>query len=193
MTPSWLKAHAFFIDTFRSTTADQITFNQGTIKDAAILKVALVDHGILADGTPLTVNITVTVDARIGELDSDIRYGVSDGTTFIGFQTPGKRHYDIDPPCFGIQASSGDTLTGFNQRRFDRSPIPTASFYPHKFVFTFKLDKPLGSCFTAHDGGFNKTVEYSKQLKLSQGLKLEVYKVQTKERVGIKYIKVTVK
>ena len=192
MTPSWLEAHASFIDTFRSTTADQITFNPGTIKDAAILKVALVDHGILADGTPLTVNITVAVDASIGgELDSDIRYGVSDGTTFIGFQTPGKRHYDIDPPCFGIQASSGDTLTGF--KRFDRSPIPTASFYPNKFVFTFNLDKPLGSCFTAHGGGFNKTVEYPKQLKLSQGLTLEVYKVQTKERVGIKYIKVTVK
>ncbi|XP_078374956.1 uncharacterized protein LOC144658431 [Oculina patagonica] len=193
MTPSWLEKHSSYININRSTTADQITFNRGSIRHAALLKVPLVAAGILKDETPLTVEITVANDVSIGQVsDSDVRYGVSDGTNFIGVETIDTLNYRELAPCYGLEAKSGITLTAMTW--FERfSPVQEiANFYPDQFVFTFKLDKPWGSCFTAHGGGFINTAKYSKQLMLSQGLTLEVYKQGRADRVGIKFIKITV-
>ena len=103
-----------------------------------------------------------------------------------------KGNYDSYAPCFGIQATSGASISAL-QAIAHNSPKPADNFFPEQFKITLKLDKQWGSCFTAHDGGFTKTAEYSKRLKLSQGLALEVYKMQKEERVGIKYIKVIIR
>ena len=193
MTTSWLETHASIISSFRSTTADQITFNAGSLNYEALLKVPLVPAGILTDGTPLTVEITVANDVSIGQAsDSDINYGVSDGTNFIGFETVDKINYNDYSPCFGTEAKSGTILTGFRTIDPRKYFISSSSSYPDKFVFILNLERSWGSCFIAHDDGFNKTAEYSRRLVLSQGLTLEVYKNHARERVGIKYIKVTV-
>ena len=71
-------------------------------------------------------------------------------------------------------------------------PKSREKFYPDEFVFTLQVSKSWGKCFTPHDGGFIKTAEYSKRLKLSQGLSLEVYIMQRRESVSIKYIKVII-
>ncbi|XP_022790291.1 uncharacterized protein LOC111329786 [Stylophora pistillata] len=57
MTPSWLQAHASFIDSNSSysAAADQITFNAGSLMNAALFKVALLADGVLTEGTSLTV------------------------------------------------------------------------------------------------------------------------------------------
>ena len=86
MTPLWLEAHASYIAQERTVSAAQITFNEGSLAQAALLKVPLIPAGILKDDSPLTVEITVVHDVSI-EQNSDIRYGVSDGTRFIGFKT----------------------------------------------------------------------------------------------------------
>ena len=194
MTPLWLETHSSYIDGNRSTTADQITFNAGSINSVPLLRVPLVNAGVLTDETPLTVEITVANDVSIGQgIDSDIIYGVSDGANFIGFQTVNKGNYHKRSPCYGIEGQSGERLT-VKTRYGMFSPLPWAivSFYPDQFVFTLKLDRPWGSCFTVHGGGFIKTAEYSKWLLLSQGLTLEVYKSSAREKVGIKYIKITI-
>ena len=73
MTPSWLQSHASYINSDRSTSASQITFNAGSTSNAALLKVQLIPAGALMDGTPLTVEITVANDISIGKrVDSDI-------------------------------------------------------------------------------------------------------------------------
>jgi len=77
MTPSWLEAHASYIDSSRTVTADQLTFNAGSIRNAALLKVPMIAAGVCKDSTPLTVEITVANNVSIGQgPDSDIRYGV---------------------------------------------------------------------------------------------------------------------
>jgi len=193
MTPLWLETHASFIDAHHNTSADHITFNAGLTKDAAILKVPLVEAGVLLDATPLTVKITVANDVSIGQtLHSDIRYGVSDGINFIGFEVPDRGNYDKSYPCYGIEATPGETLT--KKTSFNKTtPGQVASFYPDQFVFTLKLDKPWGSCFTTHGGGFPKTAEFTKQLMVSHNLTLDVYKSSHGERVGIKSIEVTIR
>jgi len=195
MTSLWLQAHASYIDSNHIIADDQITFLGGSLLiDALLLKVPLVAAADLTDETPLTVKITMANDASIPQSeDSDIRYGLSDGTNFIGFAMYdlwNYMHQDV-APCFGVEATSGASLNN-TQALAINFPRPREKFYPDHFVFTLKLDKSWGWCFTPHDGGFTKTAEYSKRLKLSQGLSLEVYKDNHHERVGIKYIKVTI-
>ena len=195
MTPLWLETHAANISESRSTTADQMTFINSSKDWELLLRVPLVSAGDLEDGTSLTVEITVANDVSVGETsDSDPNYGLSDGTNFIGFESVDKWNYLDWAPCFGTQAISGETKTSHEDLEERTGVIPSASFYPDQFVFTLvlKLDKAWGSCFTAHGGGYTKTASYTRQLVLSHGLALEAYKGTKAERVGIKFIKVTV-
>ena len=89
----------------------QITFNAGALDRTLLLKILLVAAGAVTDETPLTVEITVSIDVGIGEsVDSDIAYGLSDGINFIGFKTLDKGNYHRFVPCFEIQAKSGSTI-----------------------------------------------------------------------------------
>ena len=192
MTPTWLEAHASYIDSSRTTTAQQLTFNAGAVVNAALLKVPIIPAGFLKVSCPLTVEITVANDVSIGghPIDSDIRYGVSDGTRFVGFETCDRGNYGTSAPCYGYEGVSGTTLSS---RRYNPvTPKPSDSFYPGQFVFTLKLDERWGSCYTAHDGGFVRTAGYQNRLTLSKGLTLEVYKSDKGERVGIRFIKVSI-
>ena len=193
MTPSWLEAHASYVDRLRSSTTEQLTFTAGSSDNAALLKVPMIPADILEDSIPVTLKIVVSMDEDIGKTeDSDPMYGVSDGVSFLGFETVDKLTYDRGlAPCFGIEGTSGNNLT---ERRpiSESSSKPNDSFYPGEFVITLKLNERWGSCYTAHDGGFVKTAAYNKRLLLSKGLTLEVYKGQKEEKVGIKFIEVTV-
>ena len=112
MTPTWLEAHASYIDTSRTLTAQQLTFNAGSVTNAALLKVPMISAGFLKPNTPLTVEIIAAHDVNIGKKhDSDIRYGISDGTNFIGFTTVDKGNYRSHAPCYKIEASSGTQLS----------------------------------------------------------------------------------
>ena len=191
MTPTWLEAHASYIDTSRTVTAQQLTFNAGSVNLAALLKVPMIPAGFLKHNTPLTVEIIVANDVHIGKVyDSDIKYGISDGTNFLGFTTCDKGNYGSLAPCFKEEGSSGTQFSG--TALGPSTPKPSDSFYPGQFVFTFKLDERWGSCYTAHDGGFVMTAGYRKRLMLNKGLILEAYKGEKRERVGIRFIKLTI-
>ena len=189
MTPSWLEAHASYIDRYRSSTTEQLTFNAGSVNHAALLKVPIIPADILENSSLVTLKIVASLDDDIGKNeDSDPIFGVSDGVRFVGFETvDNTRDY---APCFGIEGTSGSSLT--DEREISEFfPTPNDSIYFAQFVITLKLNERWGSCYTAHDGGFVKTADYSKRLQLSKGLTLEVYKGNYYERVGIKFIEVT--
>ena len=188
MTPTWLEAHASYIDSSRSKTTEQLTFNAGSVDFAALLKVPMIPAGILPYSSPLTIKIVVSHDVSIGTShDSDISYGASDGTNFVGFVTFNKG--DSRFPFRGYEGTSGTTLTGIRAHSYSS---PSDKHYPGQYIITLKLDEHWGSCYTAHDGGFVKSAVYKNRLMLNKGLTLEVYKEGKSERVGIKYIEVTV-
>ena len=117
MTPLWLETHAPYISSNRDTTADQITFNAGSLLHAALLKVPSLAAGVLKDGTPLNVEITVANDVSIG-------------------QTPGSEtsHMACRTETTS-EAKSGEVLSTVDS--FDKyMPLPSASSYPNQFVFT---------------------------------------------------------
>ena len=124
MTPTWLEAHASYIDSSRTSTPQQLTFNAGAKHNAALLKVPMIPSDILKAGTPLTVEITVAHDVSIsgGKLiDSDIRYVVSDGTRFVGFETNDKGNFKTMHPAM--------ELKGFQVRVL--LPCNKIWFFPH--------------------------------------------------------------
>ncbi|XP_078350458.1 uncharacterized protein LOC144635237 [Oculina patagonica] len=193
MTPSWLVAHASYISIYRLSTTEQLTFTAGQSKNhAALLKVPMIPANVLHNSTQLTVKIVVSNDVDIGtNEDSDIKYGLSDGISFVGFWTVDKNEYHNFAPCTENEGSSGATLTKI---RWIVASGPSDTFYPGQFVITLKLDahENWGSCYTAHDGGLMRTAVYKNRLVLSNGLTLEVYKGTINERVGIRFIEVTV-
>ncbi|XP_078352549.1 uncharacterized protein LOC144637293 [Oculina patagonica] len=196
MTPSWLEAHASYISIYRLNTTEQLTFTAGpSVDHAALLKVPMIPANVLRNSTQLTVKIVVSNDVEIAKKEnSDPSYGMSDGISFVGFETVDKKTYAKNyAPCFGIEGSSGTNLTGQRWIGYS-SPRPSDTFYPGQFVMTLKLDahENWGSCYTAHDGGFVKTAVYDNRLMLSNGLTLEVYRDDSYERYGIKVIEVTV-
>ena len=192
MTPSWVTAHASHIDSHHSKTTEQLTFNAGPTDHAALLKVPMIPAGVLKYAAPLTVKIIVSNDVSIGRAsESDITYGVSDGINFVGFHMVDKGNYHGLAPCYRYEGISGTTLT--ERQGSGRLPKPSDSFYPDRFLITLKLDeRSWGSCYTAHDGGFTKTAVYNNRLMPNKGITLEVYKEDKEEKVGIKFIEVTV-
>ena len=188
MTPTWLEAHASYKDSSRSTTTEQLTFDIGSGYHVALLKVPMIPVGWLQHPARLTVKIVASHDVVIGATnDGDISYGVSDGKSFVGFATFNKGDYRF--PFRGYEGTSGTTLTGIRAHSYSS---PSDTHYPGQYIITLKLDEHWGSCYIAHDGGFVKTAAYNNRLMLNQGLTLEVYSEGYGEKVGIKYIEVTV-
>ena len=127
MTPTWLEAHASYIDSSRISTAQQLTFNANAVDNAALLKVTMIPAGVLKVSSPLTVEITVAHDVSIGNVpDSDIRYGVSDGPKFVGFETCDKGNYGSHAPCYGMEGMSGATVSSIQHNPV--TPKPSDSF-----------------------------------------------------------------
>ena len=195
MNPSWIEAHASYIEELRESTTEQITFLAGTVYRAALFKVPMIPVDVLQDSTPLTVEIVVSNNVTIGESDSDsdMLYGVSDGISFIGFEIVDKNTYKINyPPCYGVEGIPLNLSLKAARTVSSLLLKPRDTFYAGQFVSTLNLNERWGACYTAHDGGFVKTAAYNKRLMLSKGLSFEVYKNHKSERIGIKYIEVTI-
>ena len=190
MTPSWLETHASYINSARSSTNEQLTFEPGNRRADALLKVPIIPAGILTDSSLITLKVVLSLDEDIGKKeDSDPRFGVSDGESFVGFEMVDESGYAPYSPCFGVEGTSGNSLT---ERKYISMYSPSQDTYTGQFVITLKLNERWGLCSLAQDGGFENKVEYNKQLQLSNGLTLEVYKEDRDERVGIKFIEVTI-
>ena len=193
MTPSWLEAYASYIDRHRFSTTEKLTFNASLLDHVALLKVPIIPADIMDDLSLVTVKIVVSLDEDIGQKnDNDPKFGVSDGVSFLGFMTVDRDNLSGGyAPCYGTEVTSGNSLT-VTRAGNKYFPRPTDSVYHGRFVSTLKLNEHWDSCYTAHDGGFVKTAYYNKRLMLSKGVTLEVYKGGKSEKVGIKFMEVTV-
>ena len=97
--------------------------------------------GVLKVSTPLTVEMTVANDVNIGgqPVDSDIIYGMSDGTRIVGFEAPDKGTYVNRAPCYRAEGMFGTTFSSVQYNPF--TPKTSDCFYPSQYVFTLKLDE----------------------------------------------------
>ena len=140
MTPTWLEAHASYMDSSQATTTEQVTFNAGSVYCAALLKVFMIHACVLQYSASLTVKILVSHDVSIGKAeDSDVSYGVSDGISVVGIVMRNKADHSSSSPCLGFEGAS-DTSLRTDGWITSSSPRASDSFYLSQFVITLKLD-----------------------------------------------------
>ena len=76
--------------------------------------------------------------------------------------------------------------------------VNAASFIYHQHTVTatkltkLSLSDRWGTCFTSHDGGFSSEMIFQHKLNPQKGLFLEIYADASNEKVGIKYIEVSI-
>ena len=154
------------------------------------MKIPLIPAGTVAPNANLVVKLIVGTDKEIGQGESDPSYVISDGQYFIGAHIRDKNNYRTAAACINIEGSSGDV---FGNVRYDSNlPKPSQSDYPGRFETRLSLSDRWGTCFVSLDGGFSREMTFQRKLNPHNGLFLEIYADARNEKVGIKYIEVSI-
>ena len=152
--------------------------------------VPLTPPKVTAANDNLVIKMAIGLETKYSQGDSDPSFVVSDGSRFIGALIVDKNHYQSSGPCFGTEGVSGPTM---NNRRIDVGlPKPSEKYYPGRFEIQLSLSDRWGTCFVSLDGVLSIEMIYQNKLNPRNGLFLEIYGDDAKEKVGIKYIEVTV-
>ena len=138
--------------------------------------------------TDVEVTLTIAMNTVLADSsDHDPVFGISDGTSFIGFQTVDKTNYHNHSPCFNIEGDA--TNTNLNDRTHDfTSPKVNSQHYSSEITIQIKPNDRWGSCHTEHDEGHVNIVNYQRTLDITKGLYLQMYRADVNEKYNLKYI-----
>ncbi|XP_067049475.1 uncharacterized protein [Acropora muricata] len=189
-TPMKLMKAASFIHHHHSVTASQLTFLSAPENYARLLSVPMIPPKAINTDTNLVAKLVVGVNKAIGLGESDPSFVISDGQLFIGANLLDKNNYKNGAPCGGIEGSSGTVMR--NRRYGSRSPKPPVTVYPGRVEIWLSLSDRWGTCFVSLDGGFSRETTYQNKLNPTNGLLFELYGDDKSERIGIKYIEVSI-
>ena len=184
-----LKA-ASFVYHHHTVTATKLTFLSAPENYARLVKVPLIPPATVDSDAKLVVKVVVGTDTDIGLGDSDPSYVISDGQYSIGAMIRDKNNFNAGAPCLGFEGFSGKTI---GDRRADSElPKPSESKYPGRIETLLSLSDRWGTCFVSLDGGFSKEMIYQHKLNAHNGLFLEIYADGKSEKIGFKYIEVSI-
>ena len=123
--------------------------------------------------------------------DHDPVIGVSDGMSFVGFQAHDKDNYGSWSPCVHAEGlAEGDDTKLQNIHRVNPTPFVASQHYSSEIKIQIRTCEKWGACHTEHDEGYTNIANYQRDLDLSNGLYLEMYRQGKQEKYHIKYIKV---
>lgn len=192
MSPTWLQTyatitgnytlHSQYLELHPTTVLGILNFYQQA------LQVRLVAPGILKQTDCVGVTVTVAIDTVLGEsTDHDPTFGVSDGTSFIGFTIPDVYDYGHRSPC---EHREGEVTTvGLLQTKvLVEGPLVTSQNYSAEIKLQFRPTEQWGSCHTQHNAGYVYAVKYQERFDLTKGLYLQMYHEDDHETYCIKYI-----
>ena len=181
---------ASFIHHQHTVTATKFTFLSAPQSYARLMKIPLIPAGTVASDANLVVKMTVGTDKEIGQGESDPSYVISDGKHLIGAHIRDKNTYRTAAPCVNVEGSSSNF---FGTRRYGSDlPKPSQSDHPGRFETWLNLSDRWGTCFVSLDGGFSREMTFQRKLNPHNGLFLEIYADARNEKVGIKYIEVSI-
>ena len=194
MTPDWLYKHSTITKPF-TVYPNHLEIPNGTGKEnGRIIQAELVAPNILTATDSVVVTLTISMDTALPDSGSDYDpiFGISDGTTFIGFQAVDKGNYGSTSPCFEIE---GDIANAALKNMVYSSGTKTNSeFYSSEIKIQIKPNDQWGSCHTEHDGGRIRIGNYQRKLNFtkSAGLYFEMYRSGTNEKYNILCIQVDI-
>ena len=190
MTPDWIEANAEITGNHQVTQDFfEILPTTGSLYQRA-LRVPIVPPTILNSNNTITVMMTVALDTTIAQTDDHDPYlGISDGKSFIGWQTVDVDNYNTNPPCYSINADVGASIiTGI---KIGRGPHTDSKAFPTVINMRFKPAELWGTCETPQgDGGYNNLAAYNSLLNPSNGISFELYRHNPDEIYRIKYVQV---
>ena len=193
MTPKWLAKYATTIHGSYTYKPNYLEILAGT-DFQHVLQVQLVPPGILTnddDSKCVTVTMTIATDTVWADSnDHDPNFGISDGERFIGFNVPDNR---VTHPCYKIEGDNVNNV--FTNRVYDNSyPMLSnpSQGYSSEVKIQIKPCEKWGSCHTEHEGGFVFIANYQRNLDLTKGLYLDMYRSSNSEIYRIEYITVNV-
>ena len=181
MTPKWIQDH-MIITGPHALYPQYIEFLPVTGSlFQRFLQLQLVPPNILTSTDSVTVTITIAVDNILASSqDHDPSFGISDGTSFVGFKTDDR----ASNPCYHYEGTSGLTLT--NADIVD-DPTVTFQHYSSEIKIQMRPTEKWGSCHTEHDEGYTNIANYQHLLNVTKGLYLEMYRNDAREKYRIKY------
>jgi hypothetical protein len=201
MTPRWLEDNAK-IDA-DDYDADDTVLHVGADdrKYEAILSVNLFDRNDLSDDDDLTIKINAALEHPNPIASSAPRdpmgIMISDTRQAYGVQVQDPNDYQTFGPYRFIEGESARTLRSpmvENGTPLETIPTNRIRRWPQLFQITIKSNdrECLGSCYSAVDGGLSMSFVYSGSLRLSDGLRLELYRGELSETYNINYFEVSI-
>ena len=194
MTPKQLAKHATIHGSY-TYKPNYLEILAGTTNHQHVVQVQLVPPGVLTndDNECISVTMTIAMDTTWADAnDHDPSFGISDGEKFIGFITIDKQNFAAEPPC---HSAEGDNVNNvLTNAIYDNSgPKPNSpQGYSSEIKIQIKPCEKWGSCHTEHDEGFVFIETYERDLDLTKGLFLDVYRNHAAEVYRIEYITVDV-
>ena len=192
MTPKWLAKHATIYGSY-TYKLNYLEILAG-ISRQHVLQIQLVPPGVLTsddNSKCVTVTMTIAMDTVWADsTDHDPYFGISDGVRFIGF---GVHNKGTTSPCYKAE---GDNVNNVLTNRVYDSSSPKLSNpsqgYSSELKIQIKPCEKWGSCHTEHEEGFVFIANYQRNLDLTKGLYLDVYRGSAGEVYRIEYVTVDV-
>ena len=187
MTPKWIHSNAVITGPHALYPQYFVILPTTGVTHQRAIRIQLVAPNILTSTDSVTATVTVAVDVTYASSnDNDLRIGVSDGRSFIGFEA---RDTEASP-CNHFE---GDSNTGVLQNIYRiYSPVVTSQRYSSEIKVQIRPAEQWGSCHTEHDEGYTNVANYQRTLDPSKGFYLEIYREEVHEQYRIKYVEVNV-
>jgi len=188
MTPEWLYKHSTITKPF-TVHSKYLEIPAGKIAYGRLIQAELIAPNTLTTTDDVVVTLTIAMDTVLADSnDHDPTFGISDGTSFIGFGASDKDNYAGGVPCFNIEGDA--TNTNLINRVLDSTgPKVKSHHYSSEITIQIKPNDRWGSCHTEHDEGTVKIANYQHTLDIVKGLHFQMYQDDDiSEKYYLKYI-----
>ena len=191
MTPDWLLKHSTITRPF----VVQPKYLELLARKAneRLIQAELIAPNILTATDNVVVTLTVAMDTALADSgDHDPIFGISDGTSFIGFQAMDKSNFGDHTPCVYIEGDATSSTLDV-QNRDVTGTLVKSRLFSSEITIQIKPNSQWGSCHTEHDEGLVNIVNYQRKLNFTKGLYLQMYRDDdASEKYRIKYITVNI-
>ena len=187
MNPEWLHKHSTITKPF-TVHSKYLEIPAGKKGFERLIQAELIAPNTLKTTDDVVVTLTIAMDTALADSnDHDPTFGISDGTSFIGFQVVDKDNYPSHSPCYNIEGDVTNTNL-INRVRDITSPKVNSRYYSSEIIIQIKPNDRWGSCHTEHDEGHVNIVNYQRTLDITKGLFLQMYRDSINEKYYLKYI-----
>ena len=187
MNTEWLYKHSTITKPF-TVHSKYLEIPAGKIAYERLIQAELIAPNTLTTTDDVVVTLTIAMDTVLADSnDHDPTFGISDGTSFIGFRTVDKGNYPNHSPCFKIEGDAA-TIKLINIAQDATGPKVNSRHYSSEITVQIKPIDRWGSCHTEQDEGIVNIVEYQRTLDMTKGLYFQMYREDNSEKYYLKYI-----